>query len=178
MFWCCCCCGQPLDIITMSLLTFRTLVAELKHVPCETDPISKQIKNKDLARCLSTAMKALAEAETVIAKQEDAILHSTNEISSYLHEKRASESLPNDLPTSTPKDTADKYMPIWEVETNRTIKNESSNTEPTSYCSAVKTASTNRARTVLADRATESQDAFRVVNAPEEKKDVENRNGP
>ena len=80
-----------LDLIAMSILTFRTLVAELKHVPSEAGPISKKIKNKELARLLSTSMKALAEAENVIAKQADAILQSTNEITSYIHEKRASD---------------------------------------------------------------------------------------
>ena len=82
-------------VTTMSLLTFRTLCEDLKNVPCEANPISKQFRNKDLARLLSTAMKALSVAETVIAKQSDAILYSSIEMNSYIHENRISESLPN-----------------------------------------------------------------------------------
>ena len=156
-----------LDVIAMSLLDFRTLCAELKNVPCESDTISnKKLKYNDLANLLSTAMKALSEAETVIAKQADAILQSTHEISLYLREKHtAFNSLPIDMGISTPNDSAPVFLPLLKVEGN-----ESSNTKPRSYASAVKTDSTKEYENLCCDRSTESNDVFRDVKARTHKK--------
>ena len=136
------CSASLLAVTTMSLLTFRAICEELKHVPCEADLIMKKFKNKDLAYLLSKAMRALSVAETVVAKQSDVIMQSNIEMSSFLHDKRVSESLPKGLTASTPKDDTAKFLPWLEVEDCHAVEKKSSITTPISYSSAVKTAST------------------------------------
>ena len=132
-------------------------------MPSEVDMIPKNLKNKELASLLSTAMKALTVAENVIAKQADAILESTHEFGSYLHEKRISNSLPNQQIASTPIHAVAEVLPILNVEINSSIESEpiDSSSTPTSCGSAAKTASTM----TTGNRSTVSDDAFRVVES-------------
>ena len=149
-------------------------------MPCEFDQISREFKNEDLAQVLSIAMRALSVAENVIAKQADAILQSTCEISSYLQEKRVSESLPSSLSTSTPKDTAVNFLPMRNLIICPAVGSESSNEKHMSYASAVGTASSiasprtevstestssnvSSIASLRTDGSTESHDFFRAV---------------
>ena len=91
----------------------------------------------DLSLLLSTAMKALSEADTVIAKQSDAILEYSMENRSYRHENRVSGSLSNVLPSSTPKDSTAKFLSLPKVDRPKV---ESRPTNATSYSLAVKSA--------------------------------------
>ena len=138
-------------------------------MPAELATISK-IKTNDLAHLLATAMKALSEAEMVIAKQTDVILQSTHDISLYFREKHAFESLPDDRAVSTPNDPAPVLLPMFKDENDLTIRNESSNTNPRSYSSAVKTASTKEDENLSSDRSTEADDVFRFAKARTQKK--------
>ena len=106
----------------MSQVAFRTLFAELRNVPYGANMIPMKMKNKDLAQLLSTAMKALAEAENIIAKQADAILESSHQISLYLQEKCTSEFLPSQLVASTPNETIAKTLPIVRLENNSSVE--------------------------------------------------------
>ena len=119
---------------------------------------------------MSTAIKALNEAETVIAKQTDTILQTSYENSLCLREKRSSENVSKSLPTSTPKDKTAKFSPIMKMKNIDTIANKSSNPEPSSYSSTVKAVSTEESRNVSPDRLNVSHDVLSEAKAHRQRK--------